>query len=210
VSRTKRAATALAGLPSGASLVYHALLAVPSPRELKFSRLQARCGVSGRTVQRALEHLERHGWITRTKLAGGKVRHDLHIGEPCECRPVGAPAGPARVCERDGCTAPLWSQRLDARYCSDRCRKAVHRRHRDLAPVQRPPLLLLEPPADLVVEQPPPMPAGELLAAGWCSPQCLLAGEPGGVCVCRCRGEYHGALTDVEVCPVAGRAEAAQ
>ena len=45
--------------------------------------------------------------------------------------------------------------------------------------------------------------AADLLDAGECSPQCLLAREPGGACVCRCGGEFHGALTGAEVRPVA-------
>ena len=38
--------------------------------------------------------------------------------------------------------------------------------------------------------------ARELLEDGRCTPQCLLACEPGGEreCACRCRGQYHGAL----------------
>ena len=49
--------------------------------------------------------------------------------------------------------------------------------------------------------------ARELLDDGQCSPQCLLAREPGSeqVCVCPCRGRYHGVLATalVPVTPVA-------
>lgn len=44
------------------------------------------------------------------------------------------------------------------------------------------------------------MNAHELLAAGRCSPQCLLAlGLEGSGCSCRCTGRYHAALADSEV-----------
>lgn len=42
--------------------------------------------------------------------------------------------------------------------------------------------------------------AGELVAAGGCSPHCLLAmGEESRKCRCRCEGGYHGVLRDAEV-----------
>jgi hypothetical protein len=43
------------------------------------------------------------------------------------------------------------------------------------------------------------IPAADLLAAGECSPQCLLARELGGVCTCRCGSEYHGLLSGQQV-----------
>ena len=49
----------------------------------------------------------------------------------------------------------------------------------------------------------PAVDVADLLGAGECSPQCLLALEPGGACVCRCGGEFHGALITAEVRPVA-------
>jgi hypothetical protein len=42
------------------------------------------------------------------------------------------------------------------------------------------------------------IPAAELLAAGECTPTCLLAREPNG-CACRCGSTWHGALSDVRV-----------
>jgi hypothetical protein len=44
------------------------------------------------------------------------------------------------------------------------------------------------------------IPAAELLAAGECTPACLLAREPDG-CACRCGGTWHGAVSGVPVSP---------
>jgi hypothetical protein len=44
-------------------------------------------------------------------------------------------------------------------------------------------------------------PVGDLLAAGDCTPQCLLALEPDGLCACRCRGQWHGRLSEASVAP---------
>jgi hypothetical protein len=41
---------------------------------------------------------------------------------------------------------------------------------------------------------PGPTDAAKLLRDGHCTPQCLLAREPGPGCACRCHGHYHGAL----------------
>lgn len=43
------------------------------------------------------------------------------------------------------------------------------------------------------------IPAYALLRAGECTAACLLAREPGGVCACRCGGEFHGALISTAV-----------
>lgn len=43
------------------------------------------------------------------------------------------------------------------------------------------------------------IPAQALLRAGECTAACLLAREPGGVCACRCGGEFHGALISADV-----------
>jgi hypothetical protein len=50
------------------------------------------------------------------------------------------------------------------------------------------------------------IPAAELLAAGECTPACLLAREPDG-CACRCGGTWHGAVSGVAVSPNAGDGE---
>ena len=42
--------------------------------------------------------------------------------------------------------------------------------------------------------------AADLLAAGECTPTCLLAREPDG-CACRCGGTWHGTLSGVPVSP---------
>lgn len=48
--------------------------------------------------------------------------------------------------------------------------------------------------------------AAELLAAGECTPTCLLAREPNG-CACRCGGTWHGAVSAVAVSPNAADAD---
>lgn len=45
------------------------------------------------------------------------------------------------------------------------------------------------------------VPAADLLAAGDCAPQCLLALEPDGLCACRCGGKWHGTLSGASVAP---------
>lgn len=44
--------------------------------------------------------------------------------------------------------------------------------------------------------------AVDLLDDRECAAQCLLAREPGGLCICRCSGRYHGALIAANVTPV--------
>jgi hypothetical protein len=41
--------------------------------------------------------------------------------------------------------------------------------------------------------------AAALVAAGGCSPQCLIPVAAAADCKCACRGAYHGALADTDV-----------
>lgn len=43
---------------------------------------------------------------------------------------------------------------------------------------------------------PASLPVRDLLDSGGCSPACLLAREPNGVCTCRCGGRFHAALVE--------------
>jgi len=57
--------------------------------QVTWRQLQVQCnGMSNETLTRSLDHLERHGWITRTRIGGqgNPVRYELLIGKPCECR----------------------------------------------------------------------------------------------------------------------------
>ena len=52
-----------------------------------FRRLQERCNrMAAQTLADALDHLERHGWIIRTRV-GRRVFYTLDVGVACECRP---------------------------------------------------------------------------------------------------------------------------
>ena len=49
--------------------------------------------------------------------------------------------------------------------------------------------------------------AGDLVAQGICTPQCLLSNSPRcRLCACNCQGRYHGALADVGLGEVVERA----
>jgi hypothetical protein len=53
---------------------------------ITWDELGARCyDMSRKTLDRSLEHLERHGWLTRAP--GRPTRYELHEGEPCRCKP---------------------------------------------------------------------------------------------------------------------------
>lgn len=71
------------------------------PRNLEV--VAAEAGMSPSTAERAIRHLERHGWVTRHKGTapgrhGRTVAYQLHIGQPCDCG-TGRPA-PMTAAER--------------------------------------------------------------------------------------------------------------
>jgi hypothetical protein len=59
------------------------------PRSL--DELAWQLGISTSTVQRALDHLVMHGWVTRTRRQspgrqGAGIAYGLEVGRPCDCR----------------------------------------------------------------------------------------------------------------------------
>jgi hypothetical protein len=86
----------------------------------KLPTLAAQAKMSERTAYRALWELRRHGWFARYPGNQHKVAGQLTVGRDCNCAAV-------QACQREGCDTPLGGKRGDARYCSDRCRKAANR-----------------------------------------------------------------------------------
>ena len=89
----RRNAMERSGIKGAAFSVYGTLLMIqklpPGRRPKTLKQLAERCGVSGATLTRALEHLNRHGWVTRER-GGGKnnpTRIEPIRGAPCDCRP---------------------------------------------------------------------------------------------------------------------------
>ena len=90
-ARRLRTAVGRAHLPDRAFYVFTAgllpLATAKGPIAPTFRQLQDRLnGMDSATLARSLDHLERHGWITRTR-DGRKVTYQLQTGEVCECRP---------------------------------------------------------------------------------------------------------------------------
>jgi hypothetical protein len=90
-----RNAVGKATLPDKAFLVFGVLLMLMPDKDayavqVTWRTLQAKSNTtSSARLSGSLEHLARHGWITRTRLPGqGRpVLYGLQFGEQCECRP---------------------------------------------------------------------------------------------------------------------------
>ena len=96
---------------------------IPQTFAPTLTRLAADAKISRATLYRCLAEAKRHGWFARD--GTGDVRRvsgRLAVGEDCDCAPHFVTA-----CQRPGCGKPVISLRRHARYCSDRCRKAVNR-----------------------------------------------------------------------------------
>jgi hypothetical protein len=79
-----------AGFGASVALVFHQLTVIAGPANgfarVTWNELAARCyGMANETLRRSLEHLERHGWITRSP--GRPTRYELHEGDQCQCKP---------------------------------------------------------------------------------------------------------------------------
>lgn len=91
-----RKAAQAARMPQGAYTVFTTGLlgladaetsVIPAGKQPTFRKLQERCGaMSSSTMSASLDHLERHKWMTRTKVAG-RVYYELQEGKQCSCRP---------------------------------------------------------------------------------------------------------------------------
>jgi hypothetical protein len=94
--RRLRAAVEQAHLPDRAFTVFVAGLLpfansngkISNQNQPSFRELQRRLnGMSWSTLARSLEHLERHGWVTRVTDGKKKTRYALYVGVVCDCRP---------------------------------------------------------------------------------------------------------------------------
>jgi len=89
-----RKAIRTAGYGTAPFLAYMTLLGLcyddDATVQVTWRALQARSGgMANATLDRALKHLERHGWLARERAAGqgSPAVYTLHLGLACQCRP---------------------------------------------------------------------------------------------------------------------------
>jgi hypothetical protein len=64
-------------------------LIIPVDRQPTHTYLAARCDMSETTLKRHLTRLAKHNWVYRIRGGGlgNPTRYELHVGDPCDCRP---------------------------------------------------------------------------------------------------------------------------